>query len=115
MTDLPGHEPVDGVLVVLSSNQLNRATFAHQMGDVYVAHLVNKSGNIYNLIIFSEYLCHPLCYLHILHCNEHKYMLFLQFDKKKRCNTLLTEFLPLFDYCDTIYGATDYLTLSKLQ
>ncbi len=23
--------------------------------------------------------------------------------------------LPLFDYCDTIYGTTDYLALSKLQ
>ncbi len=23
--------------------------------------------------------------------------------------------LPLFDYCDTIYGTTDHLTLSKLQ
>ncbi len=23
--------------------------------------------------------------------------------------------LPLFDYCDTIYGITDHLALSKLQ
>ncbi len=30
-----GSKPVDGVLVVLSSNQLNIATFVHQMGDVY--------------------------------------------------------------------------------
>ncbi len=29
-----GCEPVDGVLVVLSSIQLNIATFVHQMGDV---------------------------------------------------------------------------------
>ncbi len=41
-----GCEPVDGVLVILSSNQLNIATFLHQMGDVFVSHLVNKSGNI---------------------------------------------------------------------
>ncbi len=38
---------MDGVLVVLSSNQLNIALFVHQMGDVCVSHLVNKSGNIY--------------------------------------------------------------------
>ncbi len=29
-----GCEPVDGVLVVLSSNQLNIVMFVHQMGDV---------------------------------------------------------------------------------
>ncbi len=29
-----GYETVDGVLVVLSSNHINIATFAHQMGDV---------------------------------------------------------------------------------
>ncbi len=42
-----GCELVDGLLVVLSSNQLNIAVFVHQMGDVCVSHLVNKSGNIY--------------------------------------------------------------------
>ncbi len=31
-----GCEPVDGVLVVLSSYQLNIATFVHQMGDVAI-------------------------------------------------------------------------------
>ncbi len=39
MTDI-GCDPVDGVLVVLSSNQLNIATFVHQMGDVCVSHKV---------------------------------------------------------------------------
>ncbi len=29
-----GCEPVDGVLFVLNSNQINIATFVHQMGDV---------------------------------------------------------------------------------
>ncbi len=29
-----GCEPVDGVLVVLSSNQINIATFVNQMGDI---------------------------------------------------------------------------------
>ncbi len=29
-----GCEPVDGVLIVLSSNQLNIATFVQQIGDV---------------------------------------------------------------------------------
>ncbi len=43
----------------------------------------------------------------------------------KRVRTYLTEgittklynamFLPLFDYCDTIYGTTDHKALSKLQ
>ncbi len=37
-----GRELVDGVLVVLSSNQLNTATFVHQMGDVCVSHLVKQ-------------------------------------------------------------------------
>ncbi len=32
-------EPVDGVLVVLSSNQINIATFVHQMGDVCFSNL----------------------------------------------------------------------------
>ncbi len=31
-----GGKPVDGVLVVLSSNQLNIATFVHKMGDVII-------------------------------------------------------------------------------
>ncbi len=30
-----GSEPIDGVLGVLSSNQINIATFVHQMGDVF--------------------------------------------------------------------------------
>ncbi len=37
--DIPrvlGFEPVDGVLVVLSSNQLHIVVFVHQMGDVCV-------------------------------------------------------------------------------
>ncbi len=38
-----GCEPVDGVLVVLSSNQLNIAKFVN----THVFHLMNKSGNIY--------------------------------------------------------------------
>ncbi len=43
-----GCEPVDGVLVVLSLNQLNIPTFVHQIGRcVCVCHLVNKSSNIY--------------------------------------------------------------------
>ncbi len=37
-----GFEPVDGLLVVLSSNQLNIATFVHQIGDVCISHLVAK-------------------------------------------------------------------------
>ncbi len=39
-------EPVDGVLVVLISNQINIATFVHQMGDTQICHLVNKRSNI---------------------------------------------------------------------
>ncbi len=42
-----GCKPVDGVLVVLSSNQLIMAMFVHHMGDVCVYHLLNKSDNIY--------------------------------------------------------------------
>ncbi len=42
-----GCEPVDGVLVVLSSNQLNIATFVHQRGDTHIFQLVNKRSNIY--------------------------------------------------------------------
>ncbi len=30
-----GCKPVDGVLLVLSSNQINIATFVHQMGDTH--------------------------------------------------------------------------------
>ncbi len=33
ITRVLGCEPVDGVLVVLSSNQINIAIFVHQMGD----------------------------------------------------------------------------------
>ncbi len=40
-------EPVDGVLVVLSSNQLKIAMFVNQMGSVCVSHLVIKSYNTY--------------------------------------------------------------------
>ncbi len=38
-----GCEPVDGILVVLSSNQLNIAIIVLQMGNVCVSHLVNES------------------------------------------------------------------------
>ncbi len=31
-----GCEPLDGVLVVLSSNQINIATFVHQLGDTHL-------------------------------------------------------------------------------
>ncbi len=31
-----GYEPVDGVMVVLGSNQLNIATFVHQMVDTHI-------------------------------------------------------------------------------
>ncbi len=41
-----GCEPVDGVLDVLSSNQINIAAFVHQMGDTDMSHLVNKCSNI---------------------------------------------------------------------
>ncbi len=41
-----GCEPVDGVLVVLSSNQINIATFVHQMGDTHIYHLVNKHTHL---------------------------------------------------------------------
>ncbi len=41
-----GCEPVDGVLVVFSSNQINIATFVHQMADTHISHLVNKHSNI---------------------------------------------------------------------
>ncbi len=44
---LLGCKPVDGVLVVLCSDQLNISTIVHQMGDLLVSHLVNKSGIIY--------------------------------------------------------------------
>ncbi len=52
---LLGCEPVDGVLIVLSSNQLNIATFVYQMEDVCVSHLVNKwFMNLIFLFIFSK-------------------------------------------------------------
>ncbi len=41
-----GCEPVDGVLVVLSSNQINIASFVHQMEDTHMPHLVNKYSNM---------------------------------------------------------------------
>ncbi len=44
--DILGCEPVDGVLVVNSLNQLNIAIFVHQMGDPHISHLINKSINI---------------------------------------------------------------------
>ncbi len=44
---LLGCKPVDGVLVVLCSDQLNISTIVHQMGDLLVSHLVNKNGIIY--------------------------------------------------------------------
>ncbi len=53
-----GCEPVDEILVVLSSNQLNIAMFVHQMADVYVSHLVNKSGNTY--LIWTENNQYPI-------------------------------------------------------
>ncbi len=37
---------IDGVLGVLSSNQLNIAIFVHQMGDTHTCHLVDISSNI---------------------------------------------------------------------
>ncbi len=37
----------NGVLGVLSSNQINIATFVHQMGVVCVSQVVEKSSNIY--------------------------------------------------------------------
>ncbi len=42
-----GCEPVDGILVVLSPNQLNIATFVHQMVDMCASHLLNKSRYIF--------------------------------------------------------------------
>ncbi len=47
-----GCKPVDGVLVVLSSNQLYISTFVHQVADVCVSHMMNKNGNIY--LIWTE-------------------------------------------------------------
>ncbi len=40
-------KPVDGVLVVLSSNQLNIAVMIHQMRDVCISILVNSQYPIY--------------------------------------------------------------------
>ncbi len=40
-----GCEPVDGVLVVLSSNQIHIAAFV-QIQDTNISHLVNKGINI---------------------------------------------------------------------
>ncbi len=42
-TRVLGCKPVDGVLVVLSSNQLNIATFVHQMEEVCVSLLLVQS------------------------------------------------------------------------
>ncbi len=35
-TSILGCQPIDGVLGVLSSNQINIATFFHQMGDTHI-------------------------------------------------------------------------------
>ncbi len=40
-------EPINGVLGILSSNQINIATFDHQMGDTHIAHPLDKRRNIY--------------------------------------------------------------------
>ncbi len=49
-----GSEPVDGVLVVLSSNQLNIGLCVHQMGNVCFSHLVNKSSNTCTSLISTK-------------------------------------------------------------
>ncbi len=41
-----GRKPVDGLLVVLRSNQISIGTFIHQMGDTHISHLVDKHSNI---------------------------------------------------------------------
>ncbi len=46
-----GCEPVDGVLVVLSSNQINIATFVHQMGNTHISLL---NGLVMYLIKISK-------------------------------------------------------------
>ncbi len=35
-------DPIDGVLGVFSSDQINIAAFVHQMGNVSLSHLVEK-------------------------------------------------------------------------
>ncbi len=53
-----GCEPVGGVLVVLSSNQINIAMFVHQMGDTHISHLVDISSNIY--LIWTKNTQYPI-------------------------------------------------------
>ncbi len=54
---IPGCKPVDGVLVVLSSNQLNIAMFFTRW-EKCVSHLVNKRGNIY--LIWAKINQYPI-------------------------------------------------------
>ncbi len=49
-----GCKPADGVMVVVSSNELNIAKFVHQREDVCSSHLVNKSSNIYLIWMTSN-------------------------------------------------------------
>ncbi len=52
-----GCKLVEGVLVVLSSNQLNISMFVHQMAEVWLP-TMNKSGNIVLIlaqVLFSEF------------------------------------------------------------
>lgn len=44
-------EYLNGELVVLSSNQLYIVIFIHQMADVCVSYLVDKSDNIYYYVL----------------------------------------------------------------
>ncbi len=48
-----GCEPVDGVHDGLSSNQLNITTFVHQMGDMYVSHVLISSNQL-NITMFVQ-------------------------------------------------------------
>ncbi len=69
-----GCEPEDGALVVLSSNQLNIATFVHQMGDVCLPSGEQKWQHVMYLLYFwtrhgmlvcfcFQYWCQSSCWL----------------------------------------------------